>query len=253
MLSQHVGLHDLKINQLRQKHFYTTSTKLQWICLMLLGRISRLLQLDPNWFDLQPNVNYDTAEGENKLHSFRNCRLCIVSQADWPHSRSSEKKRPVGQTASFQPNTYLSRHIHLAAALLLQLPPFSPEGDRAAPFVARCALGPFGRADLAIYINIHKHIVATRYEPQLKAALTSPWPSHTSVTLICHPAFRNTQAPRWEHSVCGRLQRRQFWVLVLYKLVSCFRRDAPTVNLLNPDCWNFCADENETLLPLRCF
>lgn len=207
---------------------------------MLLRGISRLLQLDPKWLDLQPNENYDTAEGENKLHPFRKCRLCIVSPADWPHSRSLEKKRPVGQMASFQPNTYLSRHIHLAAALLLQLPPFSPEGDKAAPFVACCALGPFGRADLAIYINTHKHIVAARYEPQLRAVLTSPWPSHTSATLICHPAFKNTQAPRWEHSVCGRLQRGQFWVLFPYKFVSCFRRGTPTVNLFNPGCQNVC-------------
>lgn len=197
--------------------FPATLTQQQWICLMLLRGISRLLQLD--WLDLQPNENYDTAEGENKLHPFRKCRLCIVSPADWPHSRSSEKKRPVGQTASFQPNTYLSRHIHLAAVQLLQLPPFSPEGDKAAPFVARWALGPFGWADRAIYINIHKHIVATRYEPQLKAVLTSPWPSHTTVTLVCHPAFKNTQAPRWEHSVCGRLQRGQFWVLTSWLVV----------------------------------
>lgn len=132
--------------------FPTTTTPLQWICLMLLRGISRLLQLEPNWLDLQPNENYDTAEGENKLHPFRKCRLCIVSPADWPYSRSLEKKRPVGHTASFQPNTYLSRHIHLAAVPLLQLPPFSPEGDKAAPFVACCALGPFRAAQILQYI-----------------------------------------------------------------------------------------------------
>lgn len=120
----------------------------------------------------------------------RKCKLCMVSLADWPHSRSLEKKGPVRQTASFQPNTYLSRHIHLGAVLLRQRRTFSPEGNKIAPFVTCCTLGPFGWADLAVYINIHKYIVATRYEPQLKAALTSQWPSHTSAALICHPGFQ---------------------------------------------------------------
>lgn len=60
----------------------------------------------------------------------------LARQTDLIHAacrrRGLSGRRPV----SSQPNTYLSRHIHLGAVPLLQLPPFSPEGDKAAPFVA---------------------------------------------------------------------------------------------------------------------
>lgn len=64
----------------------------------------------PAWFTARWELW--RAESENKLPPFRKCRRCIVSPADWPHSRSLQKKRPVGQTASFQPTPHLFKSLH---------------------------------------------------------------------------------------------------------------------------------------------
>lgn len=95
------------------------------------------------------------AEGENKLPPFRKCRRCIVSPADWPHSRSLQKKRPVGQTASFQPTQHLFKSPHSSRCRPAAAAPTVFTRRRQSRTICRCAPGAFGRADVAIYISLY--------------------------------------------------------------------------------------------------
>lgn len=152
------------------------------------------------------------AEGENKppLHlksaGFAlSARQTDLIRAAWRRGGLSGR-----QPVSSQPNTYLSRHIHLAAVhRCCSSYRFPPQATKPHHLSLRSRNVWLSRCR-DIYINTYKRVVATRYEPQPKAVLTSPRPSHTSATLICHPARKNTQAARWERRgvECGSLPTR---------------------------------------------
>lgn len=107
--------------------------------------------------------------GPMRVMTWRKVRISShrLESADWPHSRSLQKKRPVGQTASFQPTQHLFKSPHSSRCRPAAAAPTVFTRRRQSRTICRCAPGAFGRADVAIYIY---HYIQTRCGDKVRPA-----------------------------------------------------------------------------------